>query len=319
LAYFGARISPLTGSPRLAVNPPNSILNYLYAVLETEARLAAAAIGLDPQLGVLHADQPNRDSLALDILEPVRTHIDSYVIDFLSQPLRREWFFEERSGNARLMNSLAARLSETAPVWVRAVAPVAEWVAQALWNSAPSKYTGGSLPTRLTQRRRIEGRGNEFTPRGSAVPKRIRVCEVCGAEGIQNHYCRSCAVEVARDNMAQIALYGHAKPKTVKKREAISKKLSDHAVANSWWSPSSLPAWLNEECYVQEIQPKLKMVKIREIAKAMQVSQPYAAFIRSGRRRPHPRHWQALAELVGVSDPTLSKQLENGWPIVGKV
>jgi hypothetical protein len=29
----------------------------------------------------------------------------------------------------------------------------------------------------------------------------------------------------------------------------------------------------------------------------MQVSQPYAALIRSGRRRPHPRHWQALTRL----------------------
>ncbi len=40
---FGTRKSPLTGSPRLAVNPPNAILNYLYALLESEARLAAAA------------------------------------------------------------------------------------------------------------------------------------------------------------------------------------------------------------------------------------------------------------------------------------
>jgi len=30
------------------------------------------------------------------------------------------------------------------------------------------------------------------------------------------------------------------------------------------------------------------------------VSQPYAAFIRSGRRRPHPRHWLAFANLVGA-------------------
>ena len=59
---FGARVSPLTGSPRLAVNPPNAILNYLYAVLESEARLAAAELGLDPGLGVLHKDRPNRES-----------------------------------------------------------------------------------------------------------------------------------------------------------------------------------------------------------------------------------------------------------------
>ena len=55
---FGARVSPLTGSPRLACNPPNAILNYLYCLLEGEARLAASAMGLDPGLGVLHVDTP---------------------------------------------------------------------------------------------------------------------------------------------------------------------------------------------------------------------------------------------------------------------
>jgi CRISPR/Cas system-associated endonuclease Cas1 len=64
---FGARRSPLSNSPRLAINPPNAILNYLYAVLETEARLAASALGLDPGLGVLHRDTPTRDSLACDL------------------------------------------------------------------------------------------------------------------------------------------------------------------------------------------------------------------------------------------------------------
>jgi CRISPR/Cas system-associated endonuclease Cas1 len=53
---FGTRVSPLTGSPRLAVNPPNAILNYLYAILESESRLAAAALGLDPGIGVLHVE-----------------------------------------------------------------------------------------------------------------------------------------------------------------------------------------------------------------------------------------------------------------------
>ena len=38
---FGGRVSPLTGSPRLAVNPANAILNYLYAILESEARLTS--------------------------------------------------------------------------------------------------------------------------------------------------------------------------------------------------------------------------------------------------------------------------------------
>jgi CRISPR-associated endonuclease Cas1 len=301
---FGSRISPLTGSPRLAANPPNAILNYLYALLEVEARGAASGMGLDASLGVLHADTPHRDSLALDLLEPARIQVDSYVIDyFLRHPLRKEWFFEERNGNARLMSSLVSRLTETISMWGRAVAPVAEWVAQALWNSSRSRSTNDSVPTRLTQRRRIEGRGNELRPNRSAVPKRIRVCELCGTEGIRKRYCRSCAVEISRENMSRAALICHSKPKTSKVKARISKALSDHAVAISWWSPSSLPAWLNEEFYVQKIQPQLRQLKVREIAKAMQVSQPYAAFIRSGRRRPHPRHWEELAKLVGVSNP----------------
>lgn len=88
---FGTRISPLTGSPRLAVNPPNAMLNYLYAVLESEARLSAAAFGLDPGLGVLHVDSGNRDSLALDLLEPIRPQVDSYLLDWITRkPLIRQ-------------------------------------------------------------------------------------------------------------------------------------------------------------------------------------------------------------------------------------
>lgn len=97
--------------------------------------------------------------------------------------------------------------------------------------------------------------------------------------------------------MAHVALLRHAKPKSKKTKTHISKVLSDHAVANTWWDPSGMPDWLTEQCYIARIQPLLKGKKVREIAEAMQVSQPYAAFIRSGRRRPLPRHWRALAEL----------------------
>jgi len=79
---FCAGVSPLTGSPRLAANPPNAILNYLYALLESESRLAAAALGLDPSLGVLHVDTPARDSLACDVMEPIRAQVDAYLLDW---------------------------------------------------------------------------------------------------------------------------------------------------------------------------------------------------------------------------------------------
>ncbi|HVB54806.1 MAG TPA: hypothetical protein VNE63_00020 [Candidatus Acidoferrales bacterium] len=42
----------------------------------------------------------------------------AYVLDWISrEPLSREWFFEQRDGNCRLMGSFAVRLSETAQTW----------------------------------------------------------------------------------------------------------------------------------------------------------------------------------------------------------
>lgn len=165
-----------------------------------------------------------------------------------TQHLKREWFFEQRNGNARLMASHTEKLSETAPTWARAIAPVAKWVAQALWSSAgKSGSKEPTIPTRLTQRHRSEGRGNTFHLRNNPVPRR-EVCEACGAEGVNNRYCKSCAVEVSRENMAQVALIGLSQRKTRRTKNRILKLISDHAVANTWWDPKSLPGWLTEEC-----------------------------------------------------------------------
>ncbi|PYV70811.1 MAG: CRISPR-associated endonuclease Cas1, partial [Acidobacteria bacterium] len=157
---FDTRKSPLSGSPRLAANPANAMLNYLYALLESEARLAAAALGLDPGLGVLHVDAPARDSLACDLMEAIRPQVDAYVLNWiLSQPLRREWFFEQRDGNCRLMASFAIRLTETVGMWARAIGPVAEWVARQLWSTTQKRTQSNLPPTRLTQDHKREAKG----------------------------------------------------------------------------------------------------------------------------------------------------------------
>jgi CRISPR/Cas system-associated endonuclease Cas1 len=57
---FGQRGSLLTGSPRLAINPAIAILNYLYAILEAETRLACVTVGLDPGLGSVHVGYRSR-------------------------------------------------------------------------------------------------------------------------------------------------------------------------------------------------------------------------------------------------------------------
>ena len=117
------------------------MLNYLYALLESEARLALAALGLDPGIGVLHNDSRTRDSLACDLMEPIRPQVDAFLLDWLGRsPLRREWFFEQPDGNCRLMSSLAERLSETSDIWARAVAPFAEGIAHALWSMTSKRH-----------------------------------------------------------------------------------------------------------------------------------------------------------------------------------
>ena len=148
---FGSRSSPLTGGPRLAANPANALLNYLYAILEGEAAIAARIVGLDPGLGVLHADQDRRDSLAADLMEPIRPLVDRYVLELLtSRTFAARDFFETRQGVCRVVAPLTHELGETATEWGKLIGRVAEDVARALDSEA---RTGAALPTPISGRR----------------------------------------------------------------------------------------------------------------------------------------------------------------------
>jgi CRISPR-associated endonuclease Cas1 len=299
---FGARVSPLTGSPRLAVNPPNAILNYLYALLESESRLAAAALGLDPGLGVLHVDAPARDSLACDLMEAIRPQVDAFLLDWITrEPLKREWFFEQHDGNCRLMAPFAVRLSETAPTWGRAVAPIAEWVAQSFWSNARKLARNEqTLPTRLTQRRRSEGRGKELIPDTKPAPHRENICRGCGKTiRIGRTNCAECAIGGAKERMVSAANLGRVAARAPEARAKHVASRRRHAQACSAWDASTQPAWLTSEVFSQQIQPLLVNIPTSAIRSRIDVSRWYAGKIRQG-YRPHPRHWLALAELAGI-------------------
>jgi CRISPR-associated endonuclease Cas1 len=299
---FGTRVSPLTGSPRLAVNPPNAILNYLYSLLESESRLAAAALGLDPGLGVLHVDTKSRDSLACDLMEPARPQVDAFLLDWIMrEPLKREWLFEQSDGNCRLMASFAARLSETAPMWGRAVAPFAEWIARALWSSSAKLARESAPATRLTQRFKREAKGAPPLPAWIKAPRRDNICRGCGKkiqDGRTN--CASCAVGDATKNMVDAARIGRQTangPEAQVKRANTQRK---NALAQHAWKSSDQPAWLTEKVYSERVQPVLAAMSASAIARRISVSRWYAGRIRAG-YRPHPRHWHALAQLVRVA------------------
>jgi len=299
---FGTRKSPLSGSPRLAATPANAMLNYLYALLESEARLAAAALGLDPGLGFIHVDTPARDSLACDLMEPIRAKVDAYVLDWImQQPLRREWFFEQRDGNCRLMGSFAVRLSETTPLWARAVAPFAEWTARQLWRRRQSAQNIAPS-TRLTQTHRREARVAVRLQTDLKAPRLLNLCRGCGKTIRDGRsHCAQCAVGGATERLLDAARLGREAAHSPEARAKRANRQREHARARSSWTAKSLPAWLTPEVFSENIQPLLERMSNSAIAAAIGVSRWYAGRIRAGRRRPHPRHWSILAKLVNIS------------------
>jgi CRISPR-associated protein Cas1 len=300
---FGTRISPLTHSPRLSVNPPNAILNYLYALLESEARLAAVAMGLDPGLGVLHADTDTRDSLACDLMEPIRPHVDAFLLNWLArQPFRREWFFEQRTGNCRLMATFAEQLAKTTSLWAHAVAPVAERVVKALWSTAKRKAPRPA--TRLTQQHRREANGSSI-PLIPTAPRPPRVCRSCGVGMPSGEtHCAACDGIRSRDRMRAAAIKGRVFAQTAKAQARRTSTRLRNVQAEAAWKPSDQPSWLTKAVFSDHIQPKLSQLSARRLASTLHISESYAADIRAGRRRPHPRHWFALAALTRVEPDT---------------
>jgi CRISPR-associated protein Cas1 len=50
----------------------NAVLSFLYALVRTECTAGLEGVGLDPQVGYLHALRPGRPALALDLMEEFR-------------------------------------------------------------------------------------------------------------------------------------------------------------------------------------------------------------------------------------------------------
>ena len=74
---------PLAAANRGATHPVNAILNYAYAILEGQVRIAVVAEGFLPTLGFLHAHKPDRLALVLDFVEPLRPLVDRKVLEFV--------------------------------------------------------------------------------------------------------------------------------------------------------------------------------------------------------------------------------------------
>ena len=217
-------------------------------------------------------------------MEPVRPQVDAYLLDWITrQPLRRQWFFEQRDGNCRLMGSFAVRLSETAPIWSRAVAPIAEWVAQQLWSTTRKRAESDLPPTHLTQTHRREAKGIRSKPILPVAPRAENLCRGCGQSiSAGRKHCANCAVSPATERLAVVSRLGRAAAQTPEASVKQAASQRRHSRARSSWNKSGQPAWLTAELFSQKVQPLLPNVATSVIRSSIGVSRWYASRIRQG-------------------------------------
>jgi CRISPR-associated protein Cas1 len=89
----------------------NALLSFLYALLMNDCRSALEAVGLDPQLGYLHAVRPGRAALALDLQEEFRAVLaDRLALTLINRGQLDADDFETHEGGAVLLGDRGRRL-----------------------------------------------------------------------------------------------------------------------------------------------------------------------------------------------------------------
>jgi CRISPR-associated protein Cas1 len=83
----------------------NAVLSFLYTLLTTDCVAACEGVGLDPQMGFLHAVRPGRPSLALDLVEELRAFLaDRLALTLINRRQLTLDHFVERPGGAVLLS-----------------------------------------------------------------------------------------------------------------------------------------------------------------------------------------------------------------------
>ena len=93
----------------------NALLSFLYSMLMNDCRSALETVGLDPQLGFLHAVRPGRAALALDLQEEFRSTLaDRLALTLVNRGQLGPGDFDEREGGAVMLNDRGRRTVITA-------------------------------------------------------------------------------------------------------------------------------------------------------------------------------------------------------------
>lgn len=99
--------------PAGAIDPINALLNYGYALLESQCIKAIYSTGLDPYVGFLHENYLGKTPLVYDLQEPFRFLVDLAVISALENNIfEKKDFIRTENYNIRLMPSGAKKLTK---------------------------------------------------------------------------------------------------------------------------------------------------------------------------------------------------------------
>jgi CRISPR-associated protein Cas1 len=83
----------------------NALLSFLYTLLVHDVSSALESVGLDPQVGYLHALRPGRPSLALDLMEEFRPFLaDRLALSLVNLRQVQAGGFQKTESGAVLMD-----------------------------------------------------------------------------------------------------------------------------------------------------------------------------------------------------------------------
>jgi hypothetical protein len=301
----GTRRSPLTGCSRSAASPANAILNYLYALLEAEARIACLTVGLDPGIGILHADAHHRDSLALDIMEAVRPDVDAYLLGLLrTHVFRATDFHETRQGACRVLPPLTHELATTCPSWAERLAPITEQVVRQLADTSPGPIRTSTPLTQTNRKSAVSRQRRRPATSRTGPPVPATHCQDCGTQvEPPQRRCSDCdlAYRASPDHprLIQLAVLRADGRDPAHGGDAAHRRGSTNArhcaEAAAWDRANPRP---DPEFFRRDILPGLQHCSPQRMADATGLSRPYCTLIREGTYIPHPRHWEALRQMT---------------------
>lgn len=92
-------------SRRPPMDNVNALLSFIYTLLANDCSSALEAVGLDAYVGFLHRDRPGRISLALDLMEELRSVLaDRFVITLINKKVVTAKGFQKRENGAVVMD-----------------------------------------------------------------------------------------------------------------------------------------------------------------------------------------------------------------------